>query len=504
MQLYKIIVQIFRIRSQQHKSVVLVVHKSCSSPWNIILLSKESLHMGSCVPAKNKRQESTPVPSAHSSRTNVTESRPPITMDPIGSGDPEFTNNEYESGRMIGKGAYAIVCEGEHTASKTRVALKTQLDVFEDIQNAKRTLREICLLRALQHSHIVRLYDVFVPRPRPNSRLFDNLCLVFECAETSIDKLIKSPLVLTPENVRRVIYNILAGLKYIHSAGVIHRDIKPANILINSDSSIRICDFGLARTFSLKANWNRQVPRRNSMAPQGSLPLSARGIKHLADANRKYTMHVATRWYRAPEIILQGEYGPAVDVWAVGCIFGELLSMLKCKGATRRERTPLFPGRSCIGLSPMSVCHGMELWDQLAVIFQTLGTPSKEEQEMITEPIMRQYVKEMEVYPPVDLGKRYPSAGAAAIDLLHGMLSINPDKRPTAEECLAHPYFESIREMGTERVAREPVSLPVDGTEEPAEETLLDGFEKEILYYGKLKKSGLLFAVAPLIDKKEN
>ncbi len=467
--------------------------------------------MGACMPASNKPKPHFPPPVTSPPLETVPAEAPAAEPSPLTPTHAVFVtepacsvtdfsnNNEYETGRVIGRGAYAVVYEAEHVSTKTRVAIKSELDVFDDPQTAKRILREICLLRVLKHPNIVRLYDVFIPERRPHSQMFDSICLAFERAETSVDKLIKSPLILKPENVRLIIYNILVGLNYIHSAGVMHRDIKPGNILINSDCSIRICDFGLARTFRASGT-GRTTISRLTMDLGGrceTLPSTFGGrpseIKNLGNANKKFTLHVSTRWYRAPEIILRGGYGPVADVWAVGCIFAELLSMLKCKTKARRERAPLFPGRSCIGLSPTNSKESAQNSDQLQVIFQTLGTPRAEDQEFITDPAMRAYVNSTPKYAAEDFAKKYPGADEPALDLLRKMLCISPDRRASTEECLDHPYFESVRDTSKETRAPELVRLDVDEVEEPDTHALITGFNKEVQYYAGLKKHNKLF-----------
>jgi len=406
---------------------------------------------------------------------------------------------EYEIGRILGQGAYARVSEAVHKSSQKKVALKTQYDVFEDTTTAKRILREICLLRQLKHPYVVRLYDAFIPDLRPDAKTFNSITVVCELAETSVDKLLKSPLTLKFEEVLHIMYNLIIGLNYVHSAGVIHRDIKPANILINADCSVKICDFGLARTISVYPTGQKTVENTPILTSRKSGFLEAPKdpkIKKLLDSNRKMTMHVSTRWYRAPEIIALENYGPEVDVWAVGCIFGELLSMLKpaTKGP-RKDRTPLFPGRSCIGLSPINAAkvNDNANSDQLTVIFQTLGKPSKEDSLFIKNPDIASHVNSMPEFKGVNLEKKYPDANPAAIDLLKKMLMINPAKRISVENCLSHPYFEEIRDVSKESVASEKIKLEIDEKNVVDGDIIVKEFYKEAAYYANLRKLGKLY-----------
>ena len=130
---------------------------------------------------------------------------------------------------------------------------------------------------------------------------------------------------------------------------MLHRDLKPANVLVNEDCSVRLCDFGLARSITGLETVAKLIeidPNPNYKAKLASAQKKRRKMK------RQLTGHVVTRWYRAPELILmEKDYGPAIDIWAVGCIFAEILGM------TQSERGPLFPGQSCFPLSPAPDVH---------------------------------------------------------------------------------------------------------------------------------------------------
>ena len=150
----------------------------------------------------------------------------------------------------------------------------------------------------------------------------------------------------------------------MHSANLLHRDLKPSNLLLNSECHMKVADFGLARSLDTKN----------------------------PDEQPLLTDYVATRWYRAPEIILlEKDYGPGIDMWAVGCIFAELLGMMKENSPTFLDRKPLFPGKSCFPLSPAKVATESKAGlpfsntDQLAVIFEIIGSPSKEDCSFVTD-----------------------------------------------------------------------------------------------------------------------
>merc|ERR1711934_1002001 len=197
-----------------------------------------------------------------------------------------------------------------------RLAIKKISNAFENVVDAKRMLREIKLLRHLQHENIVKIKDILPP---PSLENFKDMYILYELMDTDLHQIIRSSQPLSDEHCQYFIYELLRGLKYIHSANVLHRDLKPSNLLLNA-----ICDFGLARTNSEK---------------------------------EYMTEYVVTRWYRAPELLLScAVYTAAIDIWSVGCIFAELLG-----------RKPLFPGKDYV--------------HQLNLITRVLGSPDPSDLE---------------------------------------------------------------------------------------------------------------------------
>merc|ERR1712003_578088 len=191
-------------------------------------------------------------------------------------------------------------------------------NAFENVVDAKRMLREIKLLRHLQHENIVKIKDILPP---PTRDVFKDMYILYELMDTDLHQIIRSSQPLSDEHCQYFIYQLLRGLKYIHSANVLHRDLKPSNLLLNSNCDLKICDFGLAR-------------------------ISDPTLSH----DNQFTEYVATRWYRAPEIMLNARgYNKPIDVWSAGCILCEMLT-----------NQPLFPGQ-----------HYLE---QLNLIFNVIGS----------------------------------------------------------------------------------------------------------------------------------
>lgn len=177
-----------------------------------------------------------------------------------------------------------------------------------------------------------------------------------------------------------------------------------------------------------------------------------------APLTRQLTKHVVTRWYRAPELILIQPYTSAVDIWSLGCILAELLSMQEGSVPGYQDRTPLFPGGTCYPLSGETGVADERL-DQLSVIFGVIGTPSQEDVAAIGK--ANEYVKTLEnVKKPKSLKERFPAADPDAIDLLEKMLKFNPERRCTAEEALEHEFLKGVRRKEMEQTADKPLLSP--------------------------------------------
>nr|XP_027201339.1 mitogen-activated protein kinase 4-like [Dermatophagoides pteronyssinus] len=198
--------------------------------------------------------------------------------------------NRYELRGLLGVGSYGRVWAAYDRVLKKLVAVKRINKLFSDLTDCKRILREICILNRLpNHNNIVKLLDCFIDEEQTIEN-FDTLYLVMDISDSDLRKILKQNVYLTEMHVLTLMYHLLCGILYLHSAGIYHRDLKPANCLVNQNCTVKICDLGLARTNQL-------------------------------------TSHVVTRWYRAPELILlQPNYDEKIDVWSIGCIFGELLA----------------------------------------------------------------------------------------------------------------------------------------------------------------------------------
>ncbi|XP_054841268.1 mitogen-activated protein kinase 15 isoform X2 [Eublepharis macularius] len=319
----------------------------------------------------------------------------------------ERVARRYEIKRRLGKGAYGIVWKAIDRKSGEAVAVKKIFDAFRNRTDAQRTFREIMFLQEFgEHPNIIKLLNVI--RAQNDKDIY----LVFESMETDLHAVIKKGNLLKDIHKRYVLYQLLKATRFIHSGNVIHRDQKPSNILLDADCFVKLCDFGLARSLC-------QI--------------------HKEQSNQALTEYVATRWYRAPEILLASHrYTKGVDMWSIGCILGEMLL-----------GKPLFPGTSTV--------------NQIEQILRVIPPPSPEDvaasqadyrASLISRLSSQQQVTFEDILPP--------STDPQALDLLKRLLVFNPDKRLTAEEALKHPFVRRFHCPSKEPALDYDVILPLD------------------------------------------
>jgi len=312
---------------------------------------------------------------------------------------------KYEIVQKLGRGAYGIVWKAIDKKTREVVALKKCFDAFQNATDAQRTFREIMFLQELNgHENIVRLLNVL---KADNDQ---DIYLICDYMESDLHAVIRAN-ILEEIHKQYIIYQLLKSIKYMHSGEMLHRDIKPSNLLLNSDCQVKVCDFGLARSV-VQQNDNAQNP--------------------------VLTDYVATRWYRAPEILLGStSYTKGVDLWSVGCILGELLS-----------GKPIFPGTSTM--------------NQLDRIMEVTGRPSPEDIEAIKSPFAATMLESLPVSRPRPLNEMFPSATAEALDLLRICMQFNPTKRPSAHQALRHPYVVQFHNAEDEFDCDRVIRIPID------------------------------------------
>ena len=312
---------------------------------------------------------------------------------------------------VIGEGAYGIVCSATHKPSGHKVAIKRVMP-FDHTLHCLRTLREIKLLRHFQHENIISILDV----PQPLSYdSFREVYLVEEFMPIDLHRVIETQ-ELSNEHNQYFIYQLLRGLKFIHSAGVLHRDLKPANLLLNDKCDLKICDFGLARAHPSSED------RQGSMAE-----------------------HVVTRWYRAPEIMIKfNQYTSAIDLWSTGCILAEMLG-----------RKVLFQGR--------------DYHHQIFLILCVLGSPTAQDYLAIKSRRAKEYIRSLPMCEKIPWNTTLPNGTHDGLDLINRLLTFNPEHRLTAEEALKHPFVAGYHDPDdepTSEVMGEEV-LSFDRNDEP-------------------------------------
>ncbi|CAK9020159.1 Extracellular signal-regulated kinase 2 (ERK2) (Defective in aggregation protein C) (MAP kinase 2), partial [Durusdinium trenchii] len=331
---------------------------------------------------------------------------------------------KYEIVQKLGRGAYGIVWKAIDKKTREVVALKKCFDAFQNATDAQRTFREIMFLQELNgHENIVRLLNVL---KADNDQ---DIYLICDYMESDLHAVIRAN-ILEEIHKQYIIYQLLKSLKFMHSGQMLHRDIKPSNILLNSDCQVKVCDFGLARSVVQQQD-NAQNP--------------------------VLTDYVATRWYRAPEILLGStSYMKGVDLWSVGCILGELLS-----------GKPIFPGTSTM--------------NQLDRIMEVTGRPSSEDVDAIKSPFAATMLESLPMSRPRPLSEMFPSASVEALDLLRLCLQFNPNKRITAKDALRHPYVVQFHNPDDEFDCDRTIRIPIDDNTKLTVQDYRDRLYNEVL-----------------------
>ena len=298
--------------------------------------------------------------------------------------------NKYQIIKIIGDGTYGQVYEGINKETNKKVAikkLKNKMSSWEDciLQN------EVRFLRKLNHENVVKLLEVIREQNSDVSYIFEYCdCNLFQFIENHR----KQKMFISEMKIRNIIYQIVCGVKYLHSCNIMHRDLKPENILmIINNNLIKIADFGTAK----------EIPEYK---------------------NNSLTDYVCTRWYRAPECTLKStNYNEKIDVWAIGCIMAELYTL-----------KPLFPG--------------IDEFDQLNKILKIVGTPEYNEWPEGYALVQKLNIR-LPNYNKSNLKQYVFNANDDAIDFLEFIFQLNPDKRPSCSELLKHPYFTEVQRPGS-------------------------------------------------------
>jgi len=352
--------------------------------------------------------------------------------------------SQYRLDEVIGSGSCGSVRAAYDSSLKRRVAVKRMGRVSHNLADCKRILREIAILSELRHSGIVHFHGIHVA---PDPRTFDTVFVIMELCDSDLRRLCRSNVELGPAHVATLLYGLVTGLGYVHSAGICHRDLKPENCLVNEDCSVKICDFGQAQAAS------GEIPalckESCNMAPRSMAACGLPGV--LADV---------TPWYCAPEILLhQTSCTEAVDIWSLGCIFAELLGILESSKV--EDRGPLFPG--LLGFMPMhGPARNLGGCGQLEMIFDIIGTPLEADIAELDQPRAQDLVRSLEHRHGEGLQRKFPRSGSTAVGLLEKMLRFSPRNRIAASEALDHPMFAEVRDRSKEVMANKRIQLSLE------------------------------------------
>ena len=333
--------------------------------------------------------------------------------------------------KTLGCGAYGVVCAAAVAGEEEHVAIKKMGGIFDETKGslgeAKRALRELLLLRHLQHDNLLTLRHVMLPPPDCG-----DVYIVSDLLDSDLSRVIASPEALSEDHVRYFLYQLLCGVQFLHSANVVHRDLKPSNILVNRECDLRIADFGLARSLDEPSDLMPGVYGESGSVDSSSSSSSSNSISGGEGArapglepNALMTQYVVTRWYRAPELLLlYDKYSHAVDLWSVGCILAELLG-----------RKPLFPG------------HNFK--HQLQLIIDLVGSPPADSLGKLDARI-QSFVRMWSGRPAQPLATALPAASAEVLSLLERLLQFQPQDRLAADGALRHSYLDQFADEDDE------------------------------------------------------
>uniref|UniRef100_A0A8C5R5M9 mitogen-activated protein kinase n=1 Tax=Leptobrachium leishanense TaxID=445787 RepID=A0A8C5R5M9_9ANUR len=306
----------------------------------------------------------------------------------------------YKQLKDIGSGAYGTVCSARDVRSRTgeTVAIKKLIRPFQSKVHAKRAYRELRLLKNMNHENVSKQF-VF-----NNSVIQIFSYMVMPFIYLDLGRVIKMHK-LNQKAIGYLLYQILRGLQF---SFLYLQDIKPSNIGVNENYEVKILDFGLAR-----------------------------------QTEPEMTGYVVTRWYRAPEVILNWmHYNQTVDIWSVGCILAEMIT-----------GHVLFPGG--------------DYFDELNKIIEVIGSPKESLINRMESSHAQDYLKMLPQKQRKNFKELFPDMSAQEIDLLEKMLELDPESRITATQCLAHPYLEEYQDSDPDPPAEkyddsfESLDLPI-------------------------------------------
>lgn len=361
----------------------------------------------------------------------------------------------YKLIRLVGSGSYGQVCLAKDGRDEALVAVKRIPNIFSSMLNAKRVLREVCILRRLSHHpNIIKLRDVFTKPGSGGKFTMVDGKLVSETLDVylvtdyySNGDLYSLRTMLEPQQAKIIFKQVLEGVQFLHSCGVWHRDLKSGNVLLG-DGVAKICDFGLARSSGggpMFAGLSDTKDEHEALANDRKNRTQNSEMRNFAMLTRT----VCTPCYRAPEVVMiHGSYTDAIDSWGLGCIFFELLQrIIKPYSQSLFQVPGGCDGRAATPSSDRVYQEehqvGARRAAELDVIFDVLGTPTWRCVESIPSEKWRHYLNRIQGRPGT-FDKLTESFDRCAVDLLRRLLVIDPSQRCMVEEALDHAYFEGL------------------------------------------------------------
>ncbi|KAF7635334.1 Mitogen-activated protein kinase [Meloidogyne graminicola] len=316
-----IIIHSYIEQKQQQQQPHLLNNNNIAATFNKDLISSNNLEtkfqtLNGIIGANNNTSTnnnniaSSSLSSSSSSNTTTSSSSAPSSS----------STSNFEPERPIGYGAFGVVWSVTDPRDHRRVALKKMPNVFQNLASCKRVFRELYMLSSFQHDNVLSLLDILQPT---NPHFFSEIYILTELMQSDLHRIIVSAQPLSSDHVKSFVYQILRGLKYLHSANVLHRDIKPGNLLVNSNCMLKICDFGLARIWERKNSMNmtHEVVTQYYRAPELLMGCRSKVVCKIVKLNVLRFTNLTRYKFKILLKIQKTKYSTAVDVWSVGCIF---------------------------------------------------------------------------------------------------------------------------------------------------------------------------------------
>jgi mitogen-activated protein kinase 1/3 len=363
---------------------------------------------------------------------------------------------DYEIIRLISIKSNVSICEARNTLNNEKVSIKRVTRLFDDPANCTKLLREMIIMRRLDHPNIPKLKAILKPQ---DLHSFNELYIVMEYAPSDMFKVLRSHINLHADQAQVIIYNLLCAVRYLQSAKLVHSDINPKNILFYQDCSVKLCSFG--NTISLSKSEMCQSNIDSTVNESSS--------------HFNYEKSKSAEYYQAPEEIYSNlDYNISNNVLSIGCIISALCDMI-LRNALIHEKCDLFFSDSLtllnsVGRQLEQEPRGGDLHQNRIISKSSFDVTDHEEDSELSR----------EKYGYKTLSNLYPRIDAQLIYLMENMMQDDPRKRITIQKAISHPYFDSIRDPRKEARASINIGSAVDDIEALSIQQLRDFYVKKI------------------------